>query len=695
MVPLVSSTGTSLGPPVNPVPRDSAPTSVSGGGAGSVVHPGPTTGDLGADGVHPVYSSLSNNMVADLERVFRHFDTTQDGAWTFMEFNAFQCACNEPDEVVDSAAMFVQVFTGAGIGANCLSGQPLSRMLVVSPQCQPVLTDLTDDDTLPLKGFLQLHNMLGIDEVAKVRAMLHTVLSTPEPEADGGNDGAGDGGDDAASDGGEVEEDIHTFGLDIPGPIQDLAAAAVDRGIDLRPWFAHYDTAGEGCMPARDFERALTGLALGVGVGLDAELKDHLSEALNPDTLGSLLTALDPAGSGIVDYQLLLQELGVEDADEGEASHAASASAGVAAPSDPGAGAGGGAGAGAGAAAGDGGAETEAAPARSRPAPVNTQDAGQAPHRPSQDQPHPSPRKAHTRPPAPAARGSGGGGGGNSGAAGRQAPTRAPHRKPATVQELAAELKEHMRKAELYNKLRTHLGLGTVAAGDAGAPRQRRRAWADSEPGASGEERAAGGADAANATSTVHSHDFWEGLQLIGMKISPSMAAALLVQAGGMAHRDPDAAPDASPRSAVGATILSSTLRKYVALSWVWRLECAGSAPCCWLLCLLCIPRTEPHLTVPTRVPDTLCTSATPGLEARSRCLRAPGWPRSVPPRLRHTASTSWRCRRCWLGRMQSYPTTPSPACSRSSRSCPTRWWRRRLRWPRLTTWHHTTARRK
>ena len=605
MVPLVSSTGTSLGPPVNPVPRDSAPTSVSGGGAGSVVHPGPTTGDLGADGVHPVYSSLSNNMVADLERVFRHFDTTQDGAWTFMEFNAFQCACNEPDEVVDSAAMFVQVFTGAGIGANCLSGQPLSRMLVVSPQCQPVLTDLTDDDTLPLKGFLQLHNMLGIDEVAKVRAMLHTVLSTPEPEADGGNDGAGDGGDDDASDGGEVEEDIHTFGLDIPGPIQDLAAAAVDRGIDLRPWFAHYDTAGEGCMPARDFERALTGLALGVGVGLDAELKDHLSEALNPDTLGSLLTALDPAGSGIVDYQLLLQELGVEDADEGEASHAAYGSAGVAAPSDPGAGAGGGAGAGAGAAAGDGGAETEAAPARSRPAPVNTQDAGQAPHRPSQDQPHPSPRKAHTRPPAPAARGSGGGGGGNSGAAGRQAPTRAPHRKPATVQELAAELKEHMRKAELYNKLRTHLGLGTVAAGDAGAPRQRRRAWADSEPGASGEERAAGGADAANATSTVHSHDFWEGLQLIGMKISPSMAAALLVQAGGMAHRDPDAAPDASPRSAVGATILSSTLRKYVALSWVWRLECAGSAPCCWLLCLLCIPRTEPHLTVPTLCAQT------------------------------------------------------------------------------------------
>ena len=132
-IQLFSVTGTTLGKPVNPVPRSAATVRVSNERSGSAIRDGPTTGDLSIDSVHPVYSSLSTRMVKALERVFLAFDRNGDHAWDMQEFNAFQIACGDADEMLPSAEALIAVCESAGLGECCirLVALPLFHLCVL------------------------------------------------------------------------------------------------------------------------------------------------------------------------------------------------------------------------------------------------------------------------------------------------------------------------------------------------------------------------------------------------------------------------------------------------------------------------------------------------------------------------------------------------------------------------------------
>jgi len=115
---LSSSLSTSLGQPVNPVPRSAtakpAPSSAHASLSSGV---GVTVGDLSGDGVSPDYPSLSLSMVRGLQRVFRQFAPPGGALWGREEYNLFQEAVGDVDEKISEDATFVATFAAAGIGA--------------------------------------------------------------------------------------------------------------------------------------------------------------------------------------------------------------------------------------------------------------------------------------------------------------------------------------------------------------------------------------------------------------------------------------------------------------------------------------------------------------------------------------------------------------------------------------------------
>lgn len=141
---------------------------------------------------------------------------------------------------------------------------------------------------------MQLYDKLGEGEATRV-------IETLGIDTTGGNvaqQGSSQGQDSDAA--------IGAAGLE---RVCELLRLAHERGVVLRQWFAAASAASpalpEGFVTAADFERGLTGLALGVGVG-GGNSEELATSALQQDVLRAVCRVLDTRGDGSVDLNSLV-----------------------------------------------------------------------------------------------------------------------------------------------------------------------------------------------------------------------------------------------------------------------------------------------------------------------------------------------------------------------------------------------------